>query len=174
MSELKNEQEFLDIYNEKGEKTGKIVERGTVIGKGEFSLSVHLFIYNSKDMFLVQKRSKQKKSLPGMWSITSGAVMSGEDSMSAGIREAQEELGLTLDRSNFEFIERIKRRHSFVDIYFIRYPFNIQSLILQEEEVESVKISSPRELLRMLNSTSNLNSSYTAAISKAMKEHGMI
>ncbi len=174
MVDCKKENEFLDIYNENGNKTGKVIERGSVIGNGEFSLSVHLFIHNPKGMFLVQKRSKLKKSLPGEWSITCGAVTAGEESMNAGIREAKEELGLSLDQSSFEFVERIKRRRSFIDIYFVRCKFNIQTLTLQKEEVDSVKLSSPKELLRMLNSTSNVNSSYTAAVTKAMRERGMI
>ena len=174
MEIFKTGNEYLDIYNEKGEKTGKIISRGTPIKNGEFSLSVHLFIYNSKGMFLVQKRSKSKRSLPGIWSITCGAVVSGEDSLSAGMREAREELGIFLEPSSFDYIKRIKRKHSFIDIYFIKYNFEIQSLILQKEEVETVKTSSPKELLQMLNSTSNVNSSYSAAVARAMKERGLI
>ena len=136
---------------------------------------IAVFKYNlKKDYNFSQKRSKKKKSLPGIWSITCGAVSSGEDSIAAGIREAKEEIGLTLESSQFEFIEKIKRRHSFVDIYFIKANFELSKLIIQEDEVDSIKLSSPKELLNLISASSNSNSAYLAAVSKAMKERGLI
>lgn len=166
--------ELLDIYDSNAQPTGKTIVRGTPINSGEYSLSVHLFIYNSKGMFLLQKRSKKKKSLPGIWSVTCGAVSSGEDSITAGIREAKEEVGISLEPEQFEFIEKIKRRHSFVDIYFIKANFDIAKCVLQKDEVDSIKLSSPKELLNLVISSSNSNSTYLAAITKAMKERGLI
>ena len=133
-----------------------------------------MFIYNSKGMFIIQKRSKKKKSLPGVWGVTCGAVTSGEDSITAGLREAKEELGIVLERENFEFVEKIKRRYSFVDIYFIKAKFELSKCILQSDEVESIKLSSPKELLNIIMSSPNINSSYSAAVKRAMKERGLI
>ena len=166
--------EILDIYNEKAEPTGKTIVRGDPVSVGEYSLSVHMFIYNQKGMFVLQKRSKNKRSLPGVWSVTCGAVSSGEDSVSAGIREAKEELGIALEREQFEFVEKIKRRHSFVDIYFVKAQFDLSKFVLQKEEVESVKLSSPRELLNLVTSSSFINGSYAAAVKKAMEKRGLI
>jgi isopentenyldiphosphate isomerase len=166
--------EILDIYDENAEPTGKTVLRGTPIKNGEYSLSVHMFIYNPKGMFILQKRSKKKKSLPGVWGVTCGAVSTGEDSISAGIREAKEELGLQLEPDSFEFVEKIKRRYSFVDIYFVKAKFDISKCILQKDEVESIKLSSPKELLNIILSSPNTNSTYSAAVKRAMKERGLI
>ena len=166
--------EVLDLYNENAEPTGRTILRGAPIKNGEYSLSVHMFIYNSKGMFILQKRSKKKKSLPGVWGVTCGAAMSGEDSISAGIREAKEELGLELEPESFEFIEKIKRRYSFVDIYFIKAKFDISKCVLQKEEVESIKLSSPKELLNIIMASPNINSTYSAAVKRAMKERGLI
>lgn len=170
----KDSPELLDVYNSDAKPTGKTIVRGTPIKSGEYSLSVHLFIYNSKGMFLLQKRSKKKRSLPGIWSVTCGAVSAGEDSITAGIREAKEEVGILLEKEQFEFIEKIKRRHSFVDIYFVRANFDITKCVLQKDEVDSIKLSSPKELLNIVISSTNANSTYLAAINRAMKERGLI
>ena len=61
-SALPEDHEVLDLYDEDANPTGKTIVRGTPIKNGEYSLSVHMFIYNSKGMFILQKRSKKKKS----------------------------------------------------------------------------------------------------------------
>ena len=53
--------EYLDLYDENAKKTGKVIVRGTPIRQGEYSMSVHLYIYNQNGDFLLQKRSKYKK-----------------------------------------------------------------------------------------------------------------
>lgn len=173
-NEVQSAPEMLDIYDADALPTGKTIVRGTPIQSGEYSLSVHLFIYNPKGMFLIQKRSKKKKSLPGIWSVTCGAVSAGEDSITAGIREAKEEVGIELNEQQFEFVEKIKRRHSFVDIYFVKSNFDITKCILQKDEVDSIKLSSPKELLNIVISSTSANSTYLAAITRAMKERGLI
>ena len=48
------------------------------------------------------------------------------------------------------------------------------ALQAQKDEVDLIKLSSPRELINLINSSSNSNSAYLAAITKAMKERGLI
>ena len=40
--------EYLDIYDENACKTGKTIIRGTPVRQGEYSMAVHLYIYNAK------------------------------------------------------------------------------------------------------------------------------
>ncbi len=166
--------EILDIYDENANPTGKTILRGTPIRNGEYSLSVHMYIYTPKGKFLLQKRSAKKRSLPGIWSITCGAVMAGEDSISAGIREAKEEVGLDIPAESFVFIEKIKRRHSFIDLYFIELDFDINTCKLQKDEVDNVRLCTPTELLSLIRSSESSNSSYAAAVGRAMKKLNLI
>lgn len=165
--------ELLDLYDENARKTGKIIVRGTPIRNGEYSMSVHMYIYNSAGQFLLQKRSMQKKSLPGIWSVTCGAVSSGENSIEAGIREAREELGLTVSEEQFEFIGRIKRRHSFINVYFLKLDFDLSQLVLQKEEVDAVRLCRSSELLNIIRSTENVGSTYLNALTNAIKERNL-
>ena len=171
---MTDQPEMLDIYDENAVLTGKTIVRGTPIRNGEYSLSVHMYIYTPKGKFLLQKRSIKKRSLPGIWSVTCGAVMAGEDSITAGIREAKEEVGLDIPAESFQFVEKIKRRHSFVDLYFIELDFDINQCKLQKEEVDSVRLCSPTELLRLIRSSESSNSTYAAAVGRTMKKLNLI
>ena len=166
--------EILDIYDENAKPTGKTIMRGTPIRNGEDSLSVHMYIYTSKGKFLLQKRSAKKRSLPGIWSVTCGAVKAGEDSITAGIREAKEEVGLDIPADAFCFIEKIKRRHSFIDLYFVEHDFDVNSCQLQKDEVDSVRLCSASELLALIRTSESSNSSYAAAVGRAMKKLNLI
>ena len=166
--------EYLDLYDENAKKTGKVIVRGTPIRQGEYSMSVHLYIYNNNGDFLLQKRSKSKKSLPGIWSVTCGAVSSGENSMQAGIRETKEEVGIELKEELLQFVARIKRRRSFIDIYFVKADFSLDECVLQKEEVEEIRLCKGRELLGIIGSSERVNGSYSAAILSAMRKRGLL
>ena len=94
--------------------------------------------------------------------------------MQAGIREAEEELGLRLAPEQLQMVSRIKRRRSFIDIYFVEEDFSIDRCVLQEEEVEDVRLCGGRELLAIIGSSERVNSSYTAAVERAMKKRGLL
>ena len=53
---------------------------------------------------LLQRRSDQVKNWPGYWDISAaGHVSLGETPLDAALREAQEEIGITLDIFSSEF-----------------------------------------------------------------------
>lgn len=166
--------EYLDLYNDRAGKLDKTILRGSSIRQGEYSMSVHLFIYDHKGRFLLQKRSMKKRSMPGVWSVTCGAVSKGEDSLEAGIREAKEEINIDLSSELLEPIARIKRRRSMVDIYFVKYNFDLARCILQKEEVDAVKLGTAGELLAMIRKNENRDSSYLLAIKRALKRRKLL
>ena len=75
---------------------------------------------------------------------------------------------------DFEFVEKIKRRHSFIDLYFIELDFDINSCKLQKDEVDNVRLCTPTELLSLIRSSESSNSSYAAAVGRAMKKLNLI
>ena len=93
--------EYCDVYNADGKKTGRVAIRGAWRrGEGEYLLSVHIIIRNSKGESLSQKRSKSKRSLPGMWNLTCGMVDAGETDIDAIQREIKEEIGIDIDKES--------------------------------------------------------------------------
>jgi len=56
--ETKQMPELLDLYDKNGNRTGRLVERGKPIKEDEYVLGAHVWIINSKQEFLLTKRSK--------------------------------------------------------------------------------------------------------------------
>ena len=53
--------------------------------------------------------------------------------------EIAEELGIEANENEFIFTRRIKRKNSFLDVWFIKVDVDIEKLNLQEEEVSEVR-----------------------------------
>ena len=128
--------EILDLYDNKKNKLKKTLvrENGEPLN-GEFKLSIHLWIMNDNGEFLIQKRSASRKANPNKWAFTGGAVDSGEESYQGAIREAKEEMGISLVPEEVEFLLGFKREHDFVDVFLAKNNINIQDVKMQEEEV---------------------------------------
>ena len=87
--------ELWDVYSAEGRLTGRTVVRGgNTLRAGEYHLVVHIWPLNDYGSILIQKRTKTKKLMPGMWAATGGAAMAGETSERAARRELGEELGI--------------------------------------------------------------------------------
>lgn len=133
--------EFVDILDEYGNKTGTIKEHSIAKRDKDYTLAVHVWIQNSEGEILLQKRSLQKHSFPGMWDTTGGKVRAYENSIEAIIRETKEELGIDVVPSELKYILRFPAQKNskpmFLDVYLLKKDIELQSLILQREEVEN-------------------------------------
>ena len=140
-----------DILDEAGNPTGRTMLRGRyTFKKGEYHLVVHIRIVSGNGDFLIQRRSDNKKLMPGEWAATGGAAQAGEDSFSAAARELFEELGIKTDRQSLTFLARMKRRNSFLDIWTVTADIPADKLTLQASEVAEVKWVSRTEFENMI------------------------
>lgn len=144
--------EVIDLYNAKKEKLGKtfIREQGEP-EDGEYKLSVHVWILNSKGEVLIQKRNENLKRNPGKWAYTGGIVDEGETSLEGAIRETKEELGINVE-DKIEYLLSFKRERGFVDVWLVKYDIDIENITLQGEEVSEAKWVSIKELKELMNS----------------------
>ena len=97
---------------------------------------VTIFIQNNQKKLLIQKRSKSKG---GKYGITSGHVQKKEEFIQGAIREIKEELGLKIEENELKLFYTKKDNKDEYHLYLLKKDFNIQDLLLQKEEVESVK-----------------------------------
>lgn len=143
--------ELWDILNLKGEKTGQTTVRGnSALKSGEYHLVVHIWPVNEYGSLLIQKRSKTKRMMPGIWAATGGAAISGESSFTAAARELYEELGIASSEETLKFVTRIKRRNSFVDVWTIKTSAKVPDLKLQKSEVSEAKWVNKSTLMSMI------------------------
>ena len=143
--------EYWDVYDADGNFTGKSVEKGSIFLPGEYHLAIELWIVNSKKEILIQKRSEQCALLPGVWALTTGRLLSGESSLSGCIREAKEELGISIDESQLVFLRRLSLPAELIwDIYAFKSDIASDFFALQSSEVSEVKWVSSETFYKMI------------------------
>lgn len=140
-----------DIFDRNGNPTGRTTLRGNcTLAPGEYHLVVHIWVLSSDGKFLIQRRSEQKKLMPGEWAATGGAAVAGEDSFTAAARELYEELGIESDRDTLTLLTRMKRRNSLLDIWVITADLPVSALTLQQSEVAEARWVTENELKEMI------------------------
>lgn len=148
--------ELLDLYDDKGKKLNKTVERGQKFDKGNIMLSI-AFIKNSDNKYLIQKTSKEKGA---KYSSTGGHVTHEENGLTTIIREIKEELGLNINTNELEFISLVKHPTGpcLINLYLLEKDIYIEKLKLQEEEVESVSWLTEEKILSLIKENRFLKS----------------
>ncbi len=145
--------ELWDLLSAEGKPTGRtIVRGGNSLRSGEYHLVVHIWPINDYGSILIQKRTKTKKLMPGMWAATGGAAIAGETSVKAAARELGEELGIIVKPEDLKLVKRIKRRNSFIDMWTVRVNVKVPELKLQKSEVAEVKWVNKTTLAGMIDS----------------------
>lgn len=150
--------EMLDVYNNKFELTGKIIERGQKqLNENEYIMLAVVFIKNSEGKYLIQKTSKEKGNL---FSSIGGHVLHTETPIDAIVREIEEELGLIVDKNQLKLIDRIifEDKPCIFNLYFLESDLDINQMKIQEEEVESVHLLEGNQITKLIEEEKFLKS----------------
>ena len=112
-------EELFDICTPEGDPTGQQAPRSQAHQQGLWHRSSHLWILNSSNLVLLQRRHLAKQTDPGRWDIAvAGHLSAGQTPLQAIVREAQEELGLDLDPNALHFLGAWQKQYvepSFID-----------------------------------------------------------
>lgn len=147
--------EYLDLCDENGLPTGQIVSRSDAHREGLLHRTAHVWVVREREgraEILLQKRSREKDSFPGMYDTSSaGHIPAGIEPLPSALRELREELGIDalpeqLDyaghfhcRYDRVFHGKPFRDNEYIHIYVCREPVDLSALRLQKEEVEEVR-----------------------------------
>ena len=143
--------ELLDVYDDNGKKTGKVVERGindSAFEKGEHIAVAIIYIENSKGEFLIQKTSKEKG---GRYSSTGGHVDHNEEPIDSIVREVKEELGLEISKNDIADLGYLVVDFPVRFVFYMKKDIDIESLTIKKDEVESVSFITIQELRKIIN-----------------------
>lgn len=106
----------------------------------EITRSSALWVVNEKKDILVAKRSINKEHFPNVWGPSvAGSLEEGETYKENIIKEAEEEIGISLDKIVLGPKKRDSDDHEFFAQYFFTHIPSDTKFILQESEVDEVR-----------------------------------
>ena len=143
--------ELIDICDENNNFLGIQKMKSEAHRTGLWHRASHIWIYNSNGEILLQLRAKEKLLYPDRWDISvAGHIGAGEDPITAGLREIEEEIGLKLTEEDLDFfmirnheaVFRDIKNNEFNYVYFFKFDGDVSQLKLQDEEVQKVQFLS--------------------------------
>ena len=142
--------EIWDLYDAQGRKTGQTMRRSEAIPAGLYHRCVHIWPMNSRGEFLIQQRAESVQWKPGLWSVTGGCAVSGEDIWAAAHRELREELGYQAAEGEVRHIATLRRANAFCGVFALFTDMPPEAFLLQKEEVSAVAWCGISQLEQML------------------------
>lgn len=140
--------ELWDVYDKNRNLTGRTHRRGDLMANGDYHLVVHVWIQKPNGEFLLTKRTPNK-GFPNMWECSGGSALAGDDSLTAAMREVEEETGLVVLPENGKCVMSYKRHNSFVDIWLFKQDFDVNAVVFQEGETWDAMCASKDQILQM-------------------------
>ena len=140
--------ELWEVLDGEGNPTGEIMKKydKKVFERGFYHLGADVWIINSDNKILIQKRSSQKRLEPNVWAMTGGSVILGENSLDTIVREAKEELNIDIDKANLKLITKFRTGNVWIDTYILKRDYDISKMKFQEEEVSNAKWATYEEI----------------------------
>ncbi len=154
--------EFVDIYDDLGQKSGKSEEKDEVHRKALIHRGVCVWIMNPRREILLQTRSSHVM-FPNMLDISfSGHIQAGETSLEAVKREGREELGVNIDVSKLQYLFSCREcggidgyfENEIDDVFLYRADIPIDEYSFCDNEVKEVRYIPLDEFKRMVESGS--------------------
>ena len=180
--------EYIDIVTKKGKPTGKSQLKSVIHQKGYYHNTAHIWFYTNNGEILLSQRSAKKVIWPLLWDVSvAGHIDTGETPKQAAIRETEEEIGLTISEFDlhkigvfecFQTYESGIIDNEFHNTFIAELNNPLSKLILQEEEVESIKLVTFDEfeaLIKNIDTNNNhfvpSNKSYYEFVIRSIKKN---
>lgn len=152
---------LIDVLSDTGLRTGEILPRAAIHRLGKYHRAIHLYLFNSKNELLLQRRALTVDNYPGVFSISVlGHINAGECSSTTVKREIEEELGIDASGLKIDFLfsyfsEGILSEtyidRQFNDVYITRAEIDPKLIKFDPSEVSEVKFVPFERFLEMLS-----------------------
>ena len=153
--------EYIDVLDENGVKTNEILSRKEIHKRGLWHRAIIIAIINENNEILLQQRSQNKDKNAGLWDISvAGHISTGQDAVSAAVREINEEVSIGINAKvsitefRYMFSYRVSQKfaddyveNQFYDFFILKKDgLRIEDISTQKSEVQAVKLVSLQEL----------------------------
>ncbi|WP_455330654.1 NUDIX hydrolase [Exiguobacterium profundum] len=145
--------EHLTIFDENHRKIGE-KERNQVHVDGDWHETFHCWFWK-EDLIYLQRRSMEKQDFPGKYDITAAGHLATDETIANGVREIEEELGLSLTFEQLTFMgifEDVIELDEFLDREFAHtycYLYQGEPIHFDDQEVMDVVAVNRNELLAL-------------------------
>lgn len=152
---------WVDVVSEENKFLGYSLPLRMANGKGLWRRGCHVVITTPSGGVMVQKRSRGIYFSPGLIDVTlGGSIDAGEGIVGATVREIFEETGIRVKKGQLRLLEvsksakwhRSKKVHSKLFVYTFHLMIDEEDpeLVLQEGEVEWMKVLTPRQIKKLI------------------------
>ncbi len=153
------ERSYLDVYDESGTTVVGTETYDTVHRQGLWHKGVHVFILTPEGKFVIQKRGPEVNLKPNMLESSAGGhINTGHTAIETVIYELHEEIGITVNESEIEYVGQIVdqfvehdgvwKNNEFDGIYIIRKDIKPEEIIIGKKEVSEVVFVDAKEYLQ--------------------------
>ena len=142
--------EYNDVYDRQRRLTGRTHIRGTRWKTGEYGLVVCVWVHDGEGNLLLTRRAKEK-SFPGTWENSGGAVVAGETSRQAIVRELFEETGIRADEEEFELLDSGCDGNFHYDYYCIQRKIPLSEIVLLPGETDGVQWATFEQVHKLID-----------------------
>lgn len=142
-------EEQYDVLDARGNKTGQVLSKSQVHDQELWHASAFVWIYNSKGEVLLQLRSEDKRSFPGVWDVSvAGHMSAGDKPEETAIREIEEEIGIKVTADELTQIGNVsdivpwlpdKKHPEFCWVFVLPKDVTTDSLNIQTDELNDIK-----------------------------------
>ena len=145
--------EHLTIFDENHRKIGE-KERNQVHVDGDWHETFHCWFWK-EDLIYLQRRSMEKQDFPGKYDITAAGHLATDETIANGVREIEEELGLSLTFEQLTFMgifEDVIELDEFLDREFAHtygYLYQGEPIHFDDGEVMDIVAVHRNELLAL-------------------------
>lgn len=148
--------EYFDVLSKTRQKLNYTKTREDKLEDSEYNQGSELWILNNNKL-LITKRSMNKFH-PGKWETPGGCSQKSETSIDTIIREAKEEIGISLFEKDLELIGTQLYKKQFVDVFKTNKIINTLNIQLQLDEVTEFKFVTKEEFIKMIENNEIVNS----------------
>jgi len=142
--------ELIDILTPEGLATGRTCLKSEAHLKGYYHKTIHVWLYTEKGQILLQKRAAVKSVFPSHWDVSvAGHIGAGEETISAAIREVQEEIGFPILETDLTNIGLRKDEiihpngildNEFKHLFICKLTEDLSNLSMQKDEVDDLQL----------------------------------
>lgn len=163
--------EYLDVLDNQGKRTGKIIEKTELKEHGGNFGLVHLWVVNDKKEILIAQCGPVNGKFPNQWTESAGGyIRTKESKKQAALREMKETLGIALTMDDlthhFTSLTPPDKMRYFFDIYIIYKNINI----LEKNKVSELKYVSIEEFKKLIKQEKLVNYDYLPELINRIEE----